>query len=80
MFFRIILAHYKVYDYITIINLTNSILEISLAEKQLGNFLTTSSIDEHTSSANTMEKSGKLLSSLSTKRLNDFHVTVKPTV
>ena len=50
---------------------------MSLAEGQMGNFLTISGINEHTSSASAMEKTGKLLSSLSYKRFKHFKITDK---
>jgi len=43
--------------------------EISHAEEQMGQFLLASSNTEYTSSAGAMEKTGKLLCSMSAKRL-----------
>lgn len=72
MFFKTTLVHYKVQPHYVTIDIFHlaGFLEISLAESQIGNFLMISSINEHTSSASTMEKTGKLLSSLSNKRFS----------
>ena len=79
MFFKTTSVHYKVqlhYVTIDVFHLA-SYLEISLAEGQMGKYLMISSINECTSSASTMEKTGKLLSSLSNKR---FKITAKPMI